>query len=113
MGRGGKRYKQSPNVSSSSALIEAIWKRYGGPATISKLTGISPQTLVNWRFRGKVPVVRVREIADALSIPIWGLNYRELGKLYDEIPDWKEVVSSYNLDPAAIKYVLSRKDAKA
>jgi hypothetical protein len=84
-----------------------VWRRYGGPAMISKLTGISPQTLVNWRFRGKIPVTRVKEVADALNVPVWGFNYNDLSRIYDKVPDWKTVVNSYNLDPAAVRYILS------
>lgn len=106
MSRGGARYKK-PNDSSSSALIEMVWRRYGGPAMISKLTGISPQTLVNWRFRGKIPLTRVKEVSEALNVPTWGFNYGELSLLYDDIPEWKTVVKSYKLDPAAVRYILS------
>lgn len=107
--RGGFRNKY-PNASGTSALLEAIWRRYGGPANVSRITGVSPQALVNWRFRGKVPLVKVNAIAKALNIPKWGLNYNELSMMEEEVPTWKEVVESYDLARSVVKYILSFKD---
>lgn len=107
--RGGLRNKY-PNASGTSALLEAIWRRYGGPANVSRLTGISPQALVNWRYRGKVPLTKVNLVSKALGIPKWGLNYNELACMEDDIPSWKEVVESYDLVKSVVKYILSFKD---
>lgn len=109
--RGGKRTKL-PTDRGASALLEALWKHFGGPANVSIITGVSPQTLVNWRLRGKVPVKQVFKIAKALNIPHWGLNYAELSEMFEDAPTWKQVVASYKLEPSMMKYIFGFKDLR-
>lgn len=100
----------NPSLEASSALIENIWRRFGGPSNISSLLEeeeISSQALVNWRFRGKVPLPKVNIVAHTLKIPKWGLNYNQLSLLYENIPPWKEVVESYGLTTSHVEDILS------
>ena len=108
--RGGAR-KRMPIETGAVALLDAIWRKFGGPALISQKLNISPQAVVNWRRRGKVPLTRVHEVANALNISPWGLNYKEIRDFYGKegIPTWKEVVNSYNLSPSTARTILSIK----
>jgi len=93
--RGGLRKKKSltdPNA----LLIGAIWDAFGGIKKVSDLLELPFQTPLNWRLRGKVPLVYAKQVSSALKIPIYGLNYKELSTLM-EVPEWKEVVKSYGL----------------
>jgi len=104
--RGGARHKNT-KLTGQQALLNLIWKSHGGVGRVATILGRPPQCAVNWRNRGKVPLIDCKEVAKTLDIPIWGLNYTELKKVFDYVPPWKAVVDLYNLSPGTVKYVLS------
>lgn len=108
-----KRVK--PISSGTEALITAIWNYYGGPTTVRDkyFPNWNVQDFFNWRIRGKVPLKLVNIIASRLKIPKWGLNYEELSLMFPaEIPNWKEVVTSYKLPDEVVNTVLFYKPPK-
>ena len=93
----------------ATALLDAIFKSFGGPSAIihKHLTMFGRQQLVNWRIRGKIPLKHTTMVAEALDIPIWGLNYEDLSTLQpDKAPPWKDVVESYDLSVVQVKSIL-------
>jgi hypothetical protein len=104
--RGGARKKRTI-LTGQQALLDYIWKSHGGVGKVANKLDKPPQTCVNWRNRGKVPLLDCRTVEETLHIPIWGLNYLELQKMFLVVPSWKLVVASYGLSPGTVKYILS------
>ena len=104
--RGGKHPKSSFKTG-YQALLDAIWTKFGGYLSIAEKLGVDPQTLRNWRLRGRVPLKECYQVALALGIPIWGLNYKEVTHFHakEAIP-WETVVKMYNFSPGIEKRIL-------
>lgn len=90
-------------------LIDAIWKLKGGMLSVARILDENPQSPVNWRFRGGVPLSLCPMVAKKLGISIWGLNYKDLKTFYgaDKSPSWDKVVRSYDLEHDTIVKIMS------
>lgn len=109
--RGGKQVKNR-ELTSQQALLDMIWKHFGGPTKVAKMLGKHRQVCISWKNRGKVPLIECTEVAEKLIIPTWGLNYEELIRFHSpigrlQVPAWKDVVKSYEFTPSVTKYILS------
>lgn len=112
--RGGRRRRSAPlqpsRKSAQATLITEIIRHFGGRKGITThlKNGIDAQSFINWRIRGKVPVFRVQEIAKALDISPFALNYNEMKKISSEkAPAWKEVIEKIPfLSPESKKRIL-------
>ena len=105
---GGIRKKQAV-TKGTVALLNEIWRIKGGIAKVARDLEVIRQAPINWRNRGKVPLMSCKHIAFSLKIPIWGLNYEDLVYFYcDKVPpSWPETVKMYGLDSNTVKYILS------
>jgi len=106
--RGGKRFKRY-NLKPEALLIGAIWEELGGIKAVAEKLNIPYQSIINFRIRGRVPLTQVFNIATALDIPPWGLNYKQLKTMYPNVPEWKQVVKSYKLEPHVTARILGLK----
>lgn len=68
-------------------LHNLMWS-YGGPEQFMKFIrkalgdkSIRYQTVINWKNRGSIPIVKALLIADALRIDPLLLNYKDVSKL--------------------------------
>lgn len=105
--QGGKRRKLK-HRDGQKLLLDAIWRKLGGPAAVAKKLGVHAQAPINWRNRGGVPLVDCMRVASLLGIPEYGLNYSELYKFYrTEIVSWEEAVKQYQLDKLTENKILS------
>lgn len=105
--RGG-RMKKKKATEGAVALLDAIWKKKGGPAAIAHLLNIAPQIPVNWRNRGGVPLIYCMQLATKLNVIPWGLNYVKL-RLFDaknKCPPWEVVVKGYGLPTETVEQIL-------
>lgn len=113
--KGGARGPRHIDTS-FSALIGAVWDKFGGPAAVSRLIGEPcPQTPINWRFRGKVPSAKIIPIAEKLKIPPFALDYEGLSKVYlkSQVPSFKTVVKECKLDPETSALIVQMYDAES
>lgn len=91
--------KITTKKTAQGSLLEEIWKKFGGPSDVAKKCGLQLQSPWNWVKRGKVPLSRVAEIVQGLSLTDtqkWGLNYLELSLILGDKPTWNKVVESFD-----------------
>lgn len=89
-----------------SLLIGAIWDKYGGVKAVSEALKVHVQIPQNWRRRGRVPLARCYEVANALGISYYGLNYHGWKDIVVIGESWEEVVKSYKLPPKVTQQIL-------
>jgi hypothetical protein len=102
-----RRWKHAPKHG-QSALINILWRRFGGPKKVAALVGVPTYQPGNWDREGQVPVKYLMLVASKLELPIWGLNYKAAKALHfaEKVPAWESVVKMYNLDKHVEKEVL-------
>lgn len=91
-------------------LIKALWEKHGGTHELARQFGVLPQSLINWRNMGKVPLVQAGKFARLLDIPIESLNYKDFGIFSGSNSSWKEVVENCSLTPDIADKVLTGKE---
>lgn len=90
--RGGKRIKKKYQTP-QAALLDAIWKTFGGISKVARLLGEDKQCLINWRNRGHVPLVKVKRLSELLGLPEEAFNYKDVVKFYGGSSyTWKSLV---------------------
>ena len=111
----GKPTYLIPPSTGTTALLYAIWNRFGGATHLSRayFPSIKPQNFVNWMDRGKVPLKYVIIISNKLKIPTWSLNYEDMSLMFPgEAPPWREVVNSCGINNSVVKQILFLKPPK-
>lgn len=91
---------------SQQLVIEHIIKNAGGHSKIAKIVGLYRQAPINWREEGHVPLKWVGQVARALEVTPWALNYTDLANLKGDCPTWKEVVKSLGWPKALTDRIL-------
>lgn len=90
----------------NALLLKYLWEQLGGVSKVAEMAGTTPQLIVQWRNRGEVPPRRCGEIAEKLSVPIWGLNYFHFWMTFrDEMPSWEKCVKSYDFTPEQQQHI--------
>lgn len=93
------RHKKQKPTTGQQALLEALWGRFGNPATLEGKLHMHRQNFINWRIRKGVPLVLCYRLARELNVNPYALNYKGLSRLNfnKPVPTWKEVVNSCHL----------------
>lgn len=89
-----------------------LWRQHGGPAACARKCGYHQQDFLNWATRGAVPYQHVLTVADCLSLHetvVFGLNYKVLSAVYQESPEWEQVVEAAEFSEKATKRILKAK----
>lgn len=105
-----RHYKEKPLKNGTQRLLKVLWEKHGGLAYIGKVLKTDPQNLINWRWRGFVPLEKVGRLARWMGVPKVCLNYEQVCEYEGMLFAWETVVkASCGLNPREIKYVLSGK----
>lgn len=117
-----ERKKRDPEswrrkLTGQKLLLHYVFMSFGGvlaaTSHIRKQLGdrkFKFNNLVNWRLRGGVPALRLKEVAKALGVTPLALNYRLASQLIDNPPAWSKVVKTCKaLDALQINEILSQK----
>lgn len=109
--RGGVREKTKLRTA-QSLLLEALWEKLGGVSAVGEALNTHHQTPINWRLKGKVPLVLCGTVANTLKVDKWALNYSQLKALLGDAPTWKSVVQALKFDSEVETKILKAPEPK-
>lgn len=106
--KGGYRI-QKRAATGQKLVLRYVFSMLGGATRVAELLGkidtgkeITPQQIVNWRLRGRVPIDILGEVARALRVDRYALNYEQSASFFGSAPHWKDVVDELPI-PAELK----------
>lgn len=88
------------SLSSKQRVLDKIITSFGGPTQFLKFVrtvlgdhSIQYQSIINWRERGGIPLVKAIPLADKMKINTALLNYDSVVKMNGkQMPAWKELL---------------------
>lgn len=105
MGRPKGKYKNG-----QQALIDSIYKRFGGASAVAKKCNISIFTILTWKFRGKVPLIAAGYITRKLGLQsTLAFNFQDVQQYEGNLGiPWEQVVM-VNCNPGDANKILKLK----
>jgi hypothetical protein len=107
----GPRLQKLPT--GQHVLLNELWKKFGGMRPASKRIGVPEYLLNMWRKRGAVPLTKCRVVSEALDVPLYALNFRDMTDLTGDYPGgWAYAVESCGFSKEIVTKILKAKEPK-
>lgn len=100
--------KRKSPTTGPQLLLSYLIAKNGGIAAVARALSIRPQTIVNWRLRGVVPLIDAFVVGHIFNISPICLNYPAFCIAYRHttMPSWADAVRASGLSDQQVSEVL-------